>query len=182
MTSVPSNIAILRPAHSVLPMPDYGVQLAPYLNRLPLEALPVFLAHLEAAGAYRYHYWAADLTGTALNAHSLLECAEREAQIQRQIDALYDLPAEQLSDINSIIPRAVGACHRALVKLPVLEQIRLHADAERQSAATWRQLARQESNEEIIAGLELCANLDEATAECLDELLQDSVANMIGSR
>jgi hypothetical protein len=55
--------------------------------------------------------------------------------------------------------------------LDVWDQLRIQADAERQGARAWRNIAARIDDQAMIAALECCSSLEEASADRLDHLI-----------
>lgn len=152
-------------------IPDFGTLLAPHIGSVPARAIPAFLARLERTAADRYRMWA---EAVPEHAEGLLECAAREDDIANRVETL--LPATAPEDIaamdDAIVP-AKEAYYDAFAELSPIEQMTIQANAERQGAAAWRGMLENETNPDIRAGLERCAQIEEASADYLDALLAD---------
>jgi hypothetical protein len=118
--------------------PDFGSLLAPQLSQIPPAALPRFLALLERAAAQRYRDWAGALPE---HADVLLACAAAEDEIADRIEAAVPIDAAVASQIAEPLPAARQAYLDAFSAFDVWDQLRLQADAERQGARAWRNIA-----------------------------------------
>jgi hypothetical protein len=149
--------------------PNFGELLAPYLSSVPPEAMPRFLALLERGAAERYRHWAALLP----EHHDVLaSCAASEAEIADRIDAAFDLHSEHLPLIEAPLPAATATYYGVFDSLDVWDQLRIQADAERQGARAWRNIAARTDDPKLIDALERCASLEEASAARLDTLIE----------
>jgi hypothetical protein len=149
--------------------PNFGELLAPYLSSVPPEAMPRFLALLERGAAERYRHWAALLP----EHHDVLaSCAASEDEIADRIDAAFDLRSEHLPLIEAPLPAATATYYEVFDRLDVWDQLRIQADAERQGARAWRNIATRTDDPSLITALERCASLEEASAACLDTLIE----------
>jgi hypothetical protein len=72
--------------------------------------------------------------------------------------------------------RAIGPTkdtyYAVFAGLTPIEQMTIQANAERQGAAAWRGLIESENDEAVRAALEECAQIEEASADYLDALLE----------
>jgi hypothetical protein len=152
-------------------LPNFGVLLGPFIDAVPEEARPAFLARLERGAAERYRQWAA---AAPEHAESMLACAAREDEIADRVDRLFPATDEQRAKIEAGVPGARDAYYAVFAGLPLTEQWRIQADAERQGAAAWRGIAAQSDDGQIRSELEACARLEETSAERLEQLLSAS--------
>lgn len=151
-----------------LHIPNFGELLAPYIDRVPEEALPNFLALLERGAADRYRVWAEMLPAQR---EELLACADREDEIANRADALFPLDPSLRDQVAEPLPEAKSVYYAVFSDLDVYDQLRIQADAERQGAAAWRGLLGAELPQEACKELEAIARLEEASADYLDALL-----------
>ena len=149
--------------------PDFGRLLAPYLARVPAEALPRFLALLERGAADRYRFWAAELPA---HAEVLLSCASSEEEIADRVDAAFALAPEHEALIHEPLPDARRTYEDVFAGVDVWDQLRIQANAERQGAQAWRNLASRVTDDGIVATLGACAALEEASADRVDALVR----------
>lgn len=150
-------------------IPNFAVLLGPFISEVPDEGRPRFLALLERGAAQRYRGWAKELPE---HAETLLECADREDEIADRVEKLYPIAAALEKEIAQPLPRARDAYYDVFAGIPVLDQLAIQADAERQGAAAWRGLASQHPDPATREELERCAQLEEASADQLDTLLR----------
>ena len=149
--------------------PDFATLLAPFIDAVPPEAFPAFLARLERTAAQRYRMWA---EAVPEHAEGLLGCAAREEEIADCVEQLYPVAdPEHLAAMESATGPAREAYYSVFAKLTPVEQMSIQANAERQGAAAWRGMKDQESEPTTQAVLEQCALLEEASADYLDALL-----------
>ena len=151
--------------------PNFGALLAPFIGRVPADARPRFLALLERGAAERYRGWAQELPGEAT---VLLECAAREDEIADRVEALYPISPELAKEIEEPLPEAREAYLAVFEKLPILDQLRIQADAERQGAAAWRGIAADQSDPGVSAELERCSTLEETSARALEAICEEA--------
>lgn len=153
---------------SDLEIPNFAVLLGAFMGEVPQEGLPYFLSLLERGAAERYRGWARELPEKA---EALLACADREDEIADRVQKLFPIAAEIEKQVNQPLPAARNAYYDAFTGHPVLDQLRIQADAERQGAAAWRGIASQHTDTAVREELERCAQLEEASADQLDGLL-----------
>ena len=151
-----------------LHIPNFGELLAPYIDRVPGEALPNFLALLERGAADRYRGWAEMLPAERAG---LLACANREDEIADRAEALFPLNPSLRDDVAAPLPEAKATYYRVFLDLDVYDQLRIQADAERQGAAAWRAMISDDVPKLTAAELEAIARLEETSADYLDALL-----------
>ena len=150
-------------------IPDFGILLAPHIGSVPEEAVPAFLARLERTAADRYRMWA---EAVPEHAEGLLACAAREDAIADQVDGIYPATAaDHITAMDKAIVPAKDTYYAVFSSLTPVEQMAIQANAERQGAAAWRAMIKQESDKEIQDALEHCARTEEASADYLDALL-----------
>jgi len=156
-------------------VPDFGLLLAPYIQAVPAQAMPAFLARLERTAAQRYRIWADEVPE---HAQGLLECAQREDDIANRVEKIYPATQpEQIAAMDKAIGPAKDTYYEVFSTFTPIEQMSIQAKAERQGAAAWRAMIAQETDADICEALESCARIEEASADYLDALLdqlQDS--------
>jgi hypothetical protein len=150
-------------------IPNFGALLAPVLSRVPDAARPRFLALLERTAADRYRVWAAQLP---IEAEALTGCAQREDEIADRIEALFDIEESALAELRDLLPEARALYYAAFDGIPVIEQLRMQADAELQGANAWRSIARKLTDEATIAELNRCSEIEEASSAAVAEILE----------
>lgn len=156
---------------STIPVPDFGLLLAPFISTVPESAVPAFLARLERTAADRYRMWA---DAVPEHAEGLLECAAREDEIADRVEQIYPATApEEIAAMDSAIGPARDTYYEVFSHLTPVQQMSIQAKAERQGAAAWRAMIEQETDMETRATLEQCAQIEEASADYLDNLLTD---------
>lgn len=153
---------------SQLDFPRFGALLAPFISQVPPEAMPRFLALLERGAADRYREWAAMLPG---HAEELLSCAASEDEIADLIEAAFTLDPSLRDAVTSPLPDALRTYRDAFAGLDVWDQLRVQANAERQGAQAWRNIAQRIEQPSVLAALARCSALEEASADRLDELI-----------
>lgn len=153
-----------------LEIPRFGELLAPYLSQVPPEGLPRFLALLERAAANRYREWAALLPEFA---EQLSACADSEDRISDRIEAAFPLDPALHDRVHAPLSGAVDTYRMAFGTLDVWDQLRVQANAERQGAQAWRNIATRTESATQLAALAHCSALEEASADALDELIAE---------
>jgi len=153
---------------SKLEIPNFGALLGPALTSVEDAARPGLLARLERGAAERYREWAKQAPDCRAE---LSGCADREDQIADAVDALFPVDSAQLAKVEAAVPLARKLYYEVFEGLPLLDQWRIQANAERQGAAAWRGIATQQSSDRVRDALEDCARLEEASAGVLDELI-----------
>jgi len=114
--------------------PNFAVLLGPFIGEVPEEGRPRFLALLERGAAQRYRSWARELPE---HAELLRACAEHEDEIAERVERLFPIEAELEKQVAQPLPRARDAYYDVFAGLPLLDQLAIQADAERQGAAAW---------------------------------------------
>jgi hypothetical protein len=151
-----------------LSIPRFGELLGPYIARVAPETMPRFLALLERGAADRYRRWADQLPE---HREGLLRCADSEDEIADHIDGAFDLDESLREQLVAPLPEALQTYYEVFAPLPIWDQLRIQADAERQGAAAWRGIASRHPDPAVIDVLETCSRLEEASADFLDELI-----------
>jgi hypothetical protein len=160
---------------SELTIPNFGVLLGPAIRQVPERSRPAFLALLERGAADRYRHWASRVADAA---EGLSACAEREDAIARRVDALFPAPEDDHAVIERAFPIARDAYYGVFEGLPLLDQLRIQANAERQGAAAWRSLAAGQPETSVREALEACAVLEETSADHLDALIANPTPDL----
>jgi hypothetical protein len=150
--------------------PNFGQLLGPYIGRVPPDTVPRFLALLERGAADRYRYWAGEL---AAHADVLLSCAASEDEIADRVEAVFPLAAELRDAVHAPLDDARSAYVEVFAGLDVWDQLRIQADAERQGAQAWRNIAGRISDERVVDTLAACSALEEASADRVDALVRE---------
>lgn len=150
--------------------PDFNQLVGPFLLRVPEAARPTLLASLERVAAQRYRGW---VEQAPAHAAGLRRCAEREEQIAEIALQLFPSDAGCREQIAGIVPEARSAYEAVFADLPLREQWRIQAIAERTGAAAWRALAAGRPDA-VRDALLRCAALEEESAVLLDTLVAAS--------
>jgi len=153
--------------------PDVAALVAPLLARLPEDHVPIFLALAERRAADRYRAWAATATNDSV-CTDLLACADREEEIARRVEELFDDVAAIHEAIAQKIPELEDLIQAAFADSSIRQQLALQANGERAGAATWRSLATKAAAPAARDTLASCAELEEQSAEVLEALLATS--------
>lgn len=150
-------------------LPDIAALLAPHLARVPRASVPAFLCQLERTAAGRYREWATQCD--PVHRERLLACAAREDEIADRVLALLPPEPGDADAIEAALPGARELYRSVLATLPLAEQWRIQAHAERQGAAAWRGIAARETDASLATALEEVAKLEERSADELTALL-----------
>jgi hypothetical protein len=148
--------------------PDFGKLLAPFIGQVPAAAMPRFLALLERGAAARYRQWAEQLPE---HADLLLACSACEDEIADRIEAAFALDPGLREQLEAPLPEATATYYAVFADLDVWDQLRIQANAERQGAQAWRNIAARTEDERTIDALKICSALEEASADRLDALI-----------
>ena len=146
---------------------------APILEQLPAEHRPVLLAMLERGAAKRYRQWA-EGAADASERDGLVACAAREESIATAAEALVPNAAEILATFAVHLPALRDAFTQVYGNKSRLEQLAVQAAGERVGAAIWRRFAAT-ADPPAKATFLRCAELEEESADFLDELLREHV-------
>lgn len=151
--------------------PTIASTIGPRILALPRADQPVVVAYAERVAAGRYRAWAEAAKDPA-SAAALRECADREEEIARRVEAIYPNAAET--------QRAYLAEHTDLEAVyasifegqPLAVQYATQADGERLGAATWRSFAAEQQDPARREVFLACALLEEASAQVLETLTE----------
>lgn len=149
-------------------LPDVGGLLAGFMAQVPEAARPRFLALLERGAAARYRIWAEQLPA---HAAGLLACAAREEEIADRAEGVVPIDAGTREKLDSLFQGARDAYYGLFDGVPVLEQLRIQAGAERLGAGAWRGMALAMTDVHSREVLDGCAQLEEVSATYLDTLV-----------
>jgi len=150
------------------PLPNIGALLASFIGQVPEIARPRFLALLERGAAERYRYWA---ERSPENAAGLLACAAREVEIADRAERVFAIDEAVREKLDAPIQGARAVYNRLFEGVPLLEQFRIQANAERQGAVAWRGFAAAVTEPAVRDEFERCARLEEVSADYLDGLV-----------
>lgn len=149
--------------------PNFGALLAPYIDSVPKDAVPAFLASLERTAAERYRMWSDSVPE---HSEGLLQCAAREDEIATRVEALFPAPRQdQQEAIRAAIIPARDTYYEVFANYTPLEQMAIQAKAERQGAAAWRAMIDANNDDALNTELEEIAQIEEVSADYLDALL-----------
>lgn len=152
-----------------LAIPRFGELLGPYIARVAPETMPRFLALLERGAAERYRTWAERL---AEHRDGLLSCAAREDEIADRIEGAFALDDSLRPQLEAPLAEAVTVYYDVFAPLSVRDQLRVQANAERQGAQAWRNIAARHLDPAVIGQLNECSRLEEESADYLDDLVR----------
>ena len=153
---------------SELEIPAFGALLAPYIGQVPPEATPRFLALLERGAADRYREWAEQMPE---HREVLMSCASSEDEIADRIEAAFTLDPSLHDALHAPLPGARDTYYAVFERYSVWDQLRIQANAERQGAQAWRNIATRTSDAHVVQELATCSALEEASADRLDDLI-----------
>ncbi len=151
-----------------LQIPNFGELLAPFIGKVPPEAMPRFLALLERGAAERYRGWAEALPE---HADELTTCARAEDEIADRIDGAFALDESLRDALEAPLPDAKRTYYDVFTDMDVWDQLRVQANAERQGARAWRNIATRTTDQRVLEQLATCSTLEEASADRLDALI-----------
>jgi hypothetical protein len=150
-------------------LPDVAELFGRILQGVSREQQPLLVARAERMAAARYRGWAEEV-GDANRAARLRQCADREEEIAERVEALYPDVAALRSRIRSEGPDLEEITRSTFAGRPLAQQLAIQASGERLGAATWRAFAA-EQGEPARSTFLGCAELEEASAAVLDEIL-----------
>lgn len=150
-------------------IPDFGQLLGPFITPIPEASRPAMLSAMERFAANRYRDWAKECPPE--DRDELLACAAREEEIARRVLALFPATAGDEDKIDAELTRAGEAYAGVFENLSLSEKYFVQAAAERQGASAWRGIAAQQEDDAARRELATCAELEEESATCLEQLL-----------
>jgi bacterioferritin (cytochrome b1) len=150
-------------------LPSVGEAIAPILARVAREEQPLLIAYAERLAAERYRGWAR--AEGAAHAARLLACAAREEEIARRVEALHADAALRQRRLLAEHPGLLEVNRGLFAGRAWAEQLAIQAAGERLGAATWRSFARKAEDTRSREALLACAELEEASARVLEEIL-----------
>jgi hypothetical protein len=142
--------------------------LAGFMAQVPAANRPRFLALLERGAAERYRQWADELPA---HADGLRACSAREIEIAERAERVVPIDAGAREKLEALIPEARAAYFGLFNGMPILEQLRLQAGAERLGGGAWRAMAAAMTDPHARELLESCAELEEVSARLLDGVI-----------
>ena len=151
-----------------LAIPRFGELLGPFIARVAPETMPRFLALLERSAADRYRQWAERLPD---HRDGLLRCAAREDEIADRIESAFALDDSLRPQLEAPLDEAIAVYYDVFAPLSIRDQLRVQANAERQGAQAWRNIASRHPDPAVIDELNECSRLEEESADSLDDLL-----------
>ena len=151
-----------------LTIPQFGALLRPFISQVAPETTPRFLALLERGAAARYRHWAEVLPE---HAEVLLRCSASEDDIANRIDGAFAMDESLRAQLEAPLPEATQTYYDAFAPYDVWDQLRIQANAERQGAQAWRNIAANHPDAAVVAVLHSCSALEESAADALDALI-----------
>lgn len=149
-------------------IPNFGALLGEFIGQVPSGTMPRFLAMLERTAAERYRGWAAALPE---HADVLLQCASDEDEIADRVESVFTLDPSLREQLEAPLPDATRAYYEAFAPYGVWDQLRMQADAERQGARAWRNIAARHPDPAVVEVLHSCSTLEESSADAVDALI-----------
>lgn len=151
-----------------LQIPNFGQLLSPFIGQVPPSVMPRFLALLERGAADRYREWAVMLPA---HVDVLLQCATSEDEIADRVESVFTLDEALRDQLVAPLPGAKQTYYEAFSGMDVWDQLRVQANAERQGAQAWRNIAARMTDDLVISELAACSALEEESADRLDALI-----------
>jgi hypothetical protein len=151
-------------------LPSVGQAIAGVLQRIPRDEQPLLIALAERLAAARYRSWAAEPVYEPRRS-ALLACAAREEDIATRVEALYPDAAKTQDGILRANPDLEEVNRTLFAGRPLPQQLAIQAQGERLGAATWRSFARHDKDQSHTAVFLACAELEEASAVVLEQIL-----------
>jgi len=143
---------------STLPeVPQFGALLRDHIQSVPTEAQPAFLAGLERSAAERYRGWAVELPA---HTDELLACAASEDRIADIVTGLFPISGELQARVDDALPAAVALYYNVFAPYTPTEQLYLQSEAEIQGSQAWVRMSEQITDEETLASLRECTELE----------------------
>lgn len=153
--------------------PNVAALLASVLRNVPPDQQPLLIALAERLAAERYRTWANE-PAVARHSAELRACAAREEEIAGRIEALYPNAAAIQAEIRAGNPELIDINQTLFANRPLRQQFTIQAQGERLGAATWRSFAQHESDVARAAVLRSCAELEEASALVLEQIISEA--------
>lgn len=139
------------------------------LDRIPEEHRPLLIAMLERGASARYRRWAEESADRA-ERDGLIACAVREEGIADTVEAMVPNAADILASFEPHLPALREAYAQVYGGKTRQEKFAIQAAGERAGAGIWRGFAAASDRETAAAFLH-CAELEEASASFLENLL-----------
>ncbi len=144
--------------------------IGPILRKVSAEERPLLISLAERMAAKRYREWAGQLSDQSMKI-SLLACADREEEVARRVESLFQNANTRQKELLSRVPELLESGNALFTSLPLKEQFAMQAEGERAGGATWRSYATRTDNTKIGDLYLECALLEEQNAACLDALI-----------
>ena len=151
-------------------IPDIAAVLGEVMQTIEPGDRPLLLAMLERLASQRYRDWVAEHPDEAVK-RGLSECAEREEEIARRVESVFDNAAEVQQRLLAENPTLEELNRTLFAGRPLAVQFAMQAGGERAGAAAWAGFAAAADDERITAMLDSCSPLEEANAEFLETLI-----------
>jgi hypothetical protein len=151
-------------------LPNVAEVLGRVLTRVPEGQRALLVAFAERLAAERYRGWAALVAPSQRTL--LLACGEREEEIARRVESLHADPRLEQQRILEAHPDLLDINRSVFAARPLEQQFAIQAQGERAGAALWRSLAKSARDEHASRIYLECAELEEASAACLESLLE----------
>ncbi len=151
-------------------IPDIPTVLGEVMQTIEPGDQPLLLAMLERLAAQRYRAWVDEHPDETVK-RGLRECAEREEEIARRVESVFDDAAEVQQRLLAENPTLEELNRTLFAGRPLEVQFAMQAAGERAGAAAWAAFAAAADDERITAIMESCSPLEEANAEFLETLI-----------
>jgi hypothetical protein len=94
-----------------------------------------------------------------------------EDEIADRVEAVFALDESLREALEAPLPEAKRTYYDVFTGMDVWDQLRVQANAERQGAQAWRNIASRTSDQRVIDEMATCSALEEASADRLDALI-----------
>jgi hypothetical protein len=101
----------------------------------------------------------------------LLQCAADEDEIANRIEGAFALDPALREQLEAPLPAAKQTYYDAFSPYDVWDQLRMQANAERQGAQAWRNIAARHPDPAVVEVLHGCSALEEGSADAVDALI-----------
>ena len=151
-------------------LPSIAERIGPLLQRLPEADRPLVVAAAERLAAQRYRSWA-ERVASPQQRTSLLACGAREEEIAARVESLHPGAGERQRALLEAHPELLEINRSLFADRPLEQQFKIQAAGERAGAGLWRGLSQRAQDAHARETYEVCARLEEESAELLETLL-----------
>lgn len=138
-------------------VPQFGELLREHIQSVPAQSQPMFLAGLERSAAERYRSWARQLPA---HAEELLACAASEDRIADIVSGLFPIGDDERDAVIAALPAAIAVYYDVFAPYSTRDQLYLQSEAEIQGSQAWVRISGSISDEETLAALRECTELE----------------------